>query len=349
MLTLKRVSYEDFDTYSLPHSSGNFHQTSKMGIFREAMGWDVHPLLIKDQDLTIGAILLAGKTGRYETTMGPLFDFSDASKVHAMLDAITIYAKELKATQLEIYPNEVYQTRNSSGAVDVKNDTQLVKEFTDAGWKHKGFTTEYDLVANRWLFVKDLSGLKDSSDLLASYRQTTRQTVKKLIAKDYSIKKMSYDELDVVKKLVDSSYEKNQVSVRPLEYYQKMYKAFGDSVEFLVVYYKGKTPISTGVFISHPSEMVYFMSGADTEYRHLYGGHYLQHYVMSECIKKGITRYNFYGVSGKFTNNPLLVYKSGFRGYIEEYVGGFYKVINRRKAMIRKARNLAGRIRRGDI
>lgn len=347
MLTLQCVSYDDFDAYALRHPGGSFQQTAAMGRFRESMGWDVHPLLVLDGKNPIGAMLLAGKAGRYEVTMGPLFDFSNVTKTKELLDTVTTYAKQLKATLIAIYPYEVYQHRKSNGVVEGEASSDVIDTFVNAGWKHKGLTVEYDLVANRWLFVKDLTGIKDAAELLASYRQTTRQTVRKLNTEDYSIKKLSYDELTIVKQLVDSSYEKNNVTQRPLEYYRRLYKAFGDAIEFLVVYYKGETPISTGVFIHHPNETVYFMSGADSEYRHLYGGHFLQHYVMDECIKKGVTRYNFYGVSGHFTNNPLLVYKAGFRGEIEEYVGGFYKVINPGRMLLTKARRVAGKIRRG--
>src|SRR5690606_102307 len=82
---------------------------------------------------------------------------------------------------------------------------------------------------------------------------------------------------------------------------------------------------------------VYFISGTDTQYRQLYGGHYLQHYVMLQEMQQGHTRYNFYGISGNFERNPLLVYKAGFKGYIEEYVGGFVTVIRLLKIDGRRA------------
>lgn len=346
MLSLRRVSTDEFDSFALTHAKGNFHQTQAMISFRELMGWDVHPLFLYEDDTIIGALVFAGKAGRYEVTMGPLFDFTSTHGTQALLDELTVYARGIKATWLEIYPYEVYQTRSSDGQVLEAPQHDIIDTIRTAGWKHKGLTSEYDAVANRWAFVKDLSEITSADALLASYRQTTRQTVRKVLTDDYSVKKLSYDELHIAKTLVDSSYTKNDVSIRPLEYYQRLFTAFGDAIEFLVVYYQGVTPISTGVFISHPNEMVYFMSGADTEYRHLYGGHHLQHYVMSRCVEQGMSRYNFYGVSGNFTKNPLLVYKAGFRGYVEEYVGGFVKTIRPAHAFAKHGRQAAGRFLR---
>jgi len=347
MLSLRPVSYEEFDEFALKHPKGNFHQTSHMSKLRELMGWDVHSLMVFEDKTPVGALLLAGKGRRYEVTMGPLFDFSNKQTAKQFLDVLCQYAKGQKAVLLEIYPYELYQIRDSSGKVLEKRDgDDVVATLVDMGWQHKGYTVDYDIAANRWVFVKDLAGLSSETELLASYRQTTRQTIRKLNSANYSVRKMKYDELSIVQTIIDSSNEKNSVATRPLEYYERLFTAFGDDVEFLVVYYEEKTPLSAGIFIKHPNEMVYFMSGADTRYRHLYGGHFLQHHVMLRCIEEGTSRYNFYGVSGHFTNNPLLVYKAGFRGSVEEYVGGFTKTLFPGAKLLLEAGRAAGKMKR---
>lgn len=346
MFTLTPAVPAEFDDFSMTYATGNFHQTAQMAHFRENLGWDVHLLFLKKADEVLGSLLLAGKQGRYEVTMGPLVNPDDVATYIELLKLVSQYVKNIGGYIVELYPYSIYQTRSSNGTVEGDTHTALISLYQTAGWKHKGFTREYDAVANRWVFVKDLSELTDAKELLASYRQTTRQTINKLQTADYSIHKLSYDELAVAKDLMDSSSEKNEVKGRDLAYFQQLYTSFGDNIEFLVVYYKNKTPISTGVFIRHLHEMVYFMSGADTEYRHLYGGHFLQHFMMTRCIEEGIYRYNFYGVSGHFAHNPLLVYKSGFRGHIEEYVGGFTYVTNKNRYLMQKAKRAAGKAKR---
>lgn len=339
MLTLTRVPYDQFEAASLHFEDASFQQAEGMAKLRETLGWEVHTLVVKNDDVIVGSLLLAGKNGRYEVTMGPLLDYSDTSLIQGVLQATQHYVKGIGGNLVELYPAKVYQRRTSSGDVVSGPDTSVVEVFKKAGWNHKGYTVDYDYVCNRWLFVKDLSGISTPEKLLSSYRQTTRQTINKLAKEDYSIKKMNFDELQVVKDLIDSSYDKNDVAKRPLSYFQALHQSFGDAIEFLVVYHKGTVPISTGVFIHHPNETVYFMSGADSEYRHLYGGHFLQHSVMSECVRKGVSRYNFYGVSGHFEKNPLLVYKAGFRGEIEEYIGGFNLVVDPTKYKLQKLKN----------
>lgn len=328
MLRLVSASPEEFDAFALSYPKGNFYQQAAMATFRSQLGWQTHLLLAKQNGVAVGALLLAGKKGRYEVAMGPLFDFSNAALAQELLDLISNYVKKLGGFEVAAYPYELYQTRNSTGVVQSGPDSEILELFKNSGWGHKGFTTEYDFSAFRWLFTKDLSNIHTEAELLSSYRQTTRQTVKKLVHEDYSIKKLSYDELPIIKQLIDSSNDRNEINNRPLSYYQYFFKSFGDKIEFLVVYHKNETPISAGVFIHHPSELAYFLSGTDSRYRHLYGGHFLQHTVMKKAVADGVQRYNFFGVKGVFTKNPLLVYKSGFRGVVEEYIGGFTKVVN---------------------
>lgn len=347
MNRLAVLSSEQFDAFALTHPKGNWHQTSRMAAFRVKLGWDVHVLGMYEGKKLRAATLLAGKGGRYEITMGPLLDFTDAPLIQDFLTLLTDYVKSLKGHTLEVYPEVIYATRERSGTILSGPDTTAkttLTGFKRAGYTHKGFSIEYDLVANRWVYVKDLSGIKNEDALLMSYRQTTRQIIKKFEPARYSVKKLTYDELPVLKKLVDASNDKNGVPGRNLSYYQHLYTELGDAAEFLVVYYDDTTPLSGAVFIHHPAETIYFMSGTDTRYRQLYGGHYLQHYAMLQAMKRKQSRYNFYGVSGHFEHNPLLVYKAGFKGHVEEYVGGFYRVIrpirHHAKKIARRAKNV---------
>ena len=87
-------------------------------------------------------------------------------------------------------------------------------------------------------------------------------------------------------------------------------------------------PAAAALFIWHPRECVYLFSGSDATYAKFYAATAIQHHVMDECIERGCTRYNFYGINGVFDdpNDPgrgLLEFKQGFEGYVEELMGYF--------------------------
>ena len=87
-------------------------------------------------------------------------------------------------------------------------------------------------------------------------------------------------------------------------------------------------PAAAALFIWQPRECVYLFSGSDATYAKFYAATAIQHHVMGECIERGCTRYNFYGINGVFDdpNDPgrgLLEFKQGFEGYVEELMGYF--------------------------
>lgn len=89
-----------------------------------------------------------------------------------------------------------------------------------------------------------------------------------------------------------------------------------------------RIPAAAAMFVFHPRECVYLFSGSNATYAKFYAATAIQHHIMTECIERGLTRYNFYGINGIFDdpNDPgrgLLEFKQGFGGYVEEMMGSF--------------------------
>ena len=89
-----------------------------------------------------------------------------------------------------------------------------------------------------------------------------------------------------------------------------------------------RIPAAAALFVDHPRERVYLFSGSDPKYAKFYAATAIQHRAMCDCLDKGITRYNFYGINGVFDDpadpgRGLLEFKQGFNGYVEEMMGSF--------------------------
>lgn len=90
--------------------------------------------------------------------------------------------------------------------------------------------------------------------------------------------------------------------------------------------------LGAGVYFVTPYEIVY-NSGASSEEFNMFVGPYIMHLeMMKYAMDHGISRYNFYGVSGDFSpegeDYGVFRFKRGFNAEIEELVGDFVKVIN---------------------
>ena len=86
-------------------------------------------------------------------------------------------------------------------------------------------------------------------------------------------------------------------------------------------------PAAASLFVEHPNEVVYFFSGSMERYKPFYASALIQHVAMRDlCVAKGVSRYNFYGISGVFDDpddegRGVLEFKQGFNGSVEELIG----------------------------
>lgn len=85
--------------------------------------------------------------------------------------------------------------------------------------------------------------------------------------------------------------------------------------------------LAASLFFISTNEVVYLLSASAAAYQNYYGV-YLIHRAMFEwACAHGISRYNFFGISGDFsdaaTDAGVFHFKSQFRGDVEEYVGTY--------------------------
>ncbi|REB90518.1 peptidoglycan bridge formation glycyltransferase FemA/FemB family protein, partial [Staphylococcus pseudintermedius] len=82
----------------------------------------------------------------------------------------------------------------------------------------------------------------------------------------------------------------------------------------------------------------YFSVGSREKYKHFMVPYAMHSFMINYCFAHGYERYNFYGVSGDFTesSDDYVVYrfKRGFGVQIDELVGDFYKPIHKVKYFV---------------
>lgn len=80
-------------------------------------------------------------------------------------------------------------------------------------------------------------------------------------------------------------------------------------------------------FVFCGDEVIYLTSGSYDEFRKYNAPYAIQWYMIQESLKRGITRYNFYGTSGIFDKSAddygVYEFKKGFNAIPEELVGEF--------------------------
>lgn len=393
------ISGEQLDSFSARFPQGNFQQTEDMAHHATNTGRKVDYVGVWRGDTLVGATAIVYTRSRFgwegSLWLGPLCDPHDTAVLRAMTDGVRQSARRHKAISVTAWPPAVYCRRDSQGEPVSERDDAEVSNFAALGWKHGGFTRGYGSVINRWVYVKDLQGIKDEKALLKSYDKRTQWSVKRASSMGVHVREIGEDELNVFADIERQTADRRNFAARDEQYFHQFKHAFGDKVHYMlaeihiaeyladmerkretlrakVADLKAKheahpttrterqlgeetrnlaaaekrlaeaaefakdgdvLPAAASMFVDHPQERVYLFSGSVAQYKPFYASALIQHVAMSQCLELGITRYNFYGISGVFDDpddegRGVLEFKQGFNGYVEELPGEFTLEIN---------------------
>ena len=97
--------------------------------------------------------------------------------------------------------------------------------------------------------------------------------------------------------------------------------------------------IGTNAIIKYNNEIFFLIDGYKQEFKNYCPNHYLKFQIIEKYRQEGYTRMHLNGISGDFDNennsyNGLNQFKLGFASDIEEYIGEFSLIINKRKYRI---------------
>lgn len=91
--------------------------------------------------------------------------------------------------------------------------------------------------------------------------------------------------------------------------------------------------LASGFYFVNNHEVVYLAGGTANNYRHFAGSYLMQWEMIKYTLNHNIPIYNFYGITGVFTEDAedygVLQFKKGFNAVVNEYVGDFIKPINK--------------------
>ncbi|MCE4957409.1 aminoacyltransferase [Macrococcoides caseolyticum] len=90
--------------------------------------------------------------------------------------------------------------------------------------------------------------------------------------------------------------------------------------------------LASALYIHNAHELYYLSSGSNPKYNQFMGSYHMMWRMIQYAKSLNLKTYNFYGVSGVFTEDAedygVLKFKKGFNAVIEEYVGDFEKPLN---------------------
>lgn len=313
-ITDKKI-WEDF---LAKHPEANFLQSWYWGKFHETLGHKIKRSRFIKGDRLVGVMLSVvenAKRGRYLTVPGgPIIDWRDR-------------------TLVSLFVAEIKEIAKAEGCVFIRVRPQLESnDFSKNLFKKLGFIN-----APMHLHAELTSQLNidpPEETLLANMRKATRYEIKKAILQGIKV------ETDSDTKTIQRFYNLQLLTAKrqkfvPFSYnfLSEQFKIFLENNQAILYSAKlGNKLLAQAFIIFYGTEAAYHY-GASTEEGRKYPGAYLiQWAAIKEAKKRGMKRYNFWGVSPEGDKDHrfsgLSLFKRGFGGVDFEYLHAHDLIIN---------------------
>ncbi len=316
-----KKTWEDF---VLNKNEANFLQSWNWGEFHETLGKQIFRTGFFEKEKLIGimlSIVEPAKRGRYLTVPGgPIINWQNKDLISAFRNQVKQIAKENNCVFIRVRP----QLR--------------ADEFSRNPFKKLGFIkAPMHLHAE---LTSQLNIAKSEEELMSQMRKATRYEVRKAAKEGIGIT-VSKNENEI-KRFYDLQLEtaKRQKFV-PFSYkfLYEQFKIFAENGSALLYSAEIQNKLLAQAFIIFYGKEAVYHYGASTDAgRHHPGAYLIQWEAIKEAKKRGLTRYNFWGVAPENKQNHrfsgLSLFKRGFGGEDFQYLPAQDLIINRPRYLL---------------
>lgn len=316
-----RKIWEDFIDQ---HPESNFLQSWAWGEFQEGMGRAVHRIGFYDQSKLIGVMLGAvedARRGRFMAVAGgPIIDWQNDALVELFKQTLLDLGRQTKSVFIRVRPQ-------------LLSSPESMALYRNLGFRPAPMHLSAELTSQ-------LDITKTEEELLAGMRKNTRYEIRK--AQKNGIKVEMNTDLDQLKDFYDLQVQtsKRQHFV-PFSYtfLKKQFEVFTSQGNVVLYTAKLDGKVLAQAFIIFYGQEAAYHYGASTELgRKEPGAYIIQWEAILEAKKRGMSRYNFWGVApaGETQHRfyGVSVFKRGFGGEDTEYLHAQDLVINRPRYLV---------------
>lgn len=319
-ITDKKV-WEDFIATK---PEANFLHSWLWGEFHQALNHKIVRAGFYKNEKLVGLMLFIveeARRGRHGIVpAGPIIDWQDKEVVRAAFKTMKKVAKENACIFVRVRP----QLRSSD---------PLVKQFNDFGFRPAPMHLHAELT---WQL--DLTQSED--EILAAMRKKTRYEIRQVTKQGIDVK--STQDSNAIDRFYDIQLQTAQrhgfvpFSKKFLKEQFKIFAAEDKAVLFEA--YKDDELLAQAFIIYYGTEAAYHYGTSTDANRNLPGAYALQWEAIQEAKKRGILRYNFWGVTKPEQTTHrfygVSIFKRGFGGQEVEYLHAQDLVISKPKYLI---------------
>lgn len=229
MRFIENISKDRYEKFAKNHKKSHFLQSYAWGQFsQKEKNLIPHYIGMEDENenLVATALLLEKKLPfhlcYFYAPRGFLIDYKNEETVKVFTSYIKNYSKKRKAIFVKIDPDLIYNSEDNSGNKIIENQNQELTILKKAGYKHLGFTKNFETMQPRYTFRINMD--KPWDEIENSFSKTTKQRIKKAEDLLVDIKVGDKKDIHTFYNLMILTENRKDFITHDEKYYQSLYE-----------------------------------------------------------------------------------------------------------------------------
>ena len=251
MLKLKNIEKEKFDNFVKEHKTkSHFLQSLSWGEFSKIKK-NLTPYylgLVNEKDEIVAATLLLEKKlplnmCYFYAPRGYVIDYTKKELFKTFTKKIVEFAKKKKAIFIKIDPDIIKSSTNYLGQkTDNKNYNDIFQTLKQCGYKHKGFTKNFETMQPRYTFRIDLTQSID--EIENHFSKTTKQRIAKSQKLDTEVVIGTKNDIPEFYHLMTLTENRKDFISYNEDYYATLYEVFNGNKNSKATLFLGKVNLT---------------------------------------------------------------------------------------------------------
>lgn len=223
-----------YDEYVKNHpTKSHFLQSYAWGEFarKEKKQTPYYLGLVDNRNKILGATLLLQKhlplgLSYFYAPRGFAIDFTDKKLLKEFSVKIIEFVKNKKGIFLKIDPDLIWHEENYNGEkVETNYDCKKIfKNLKEIGFKHQGFTKNFETMQPRYTFRIDLDSSME--EIESRFSKTVKQRIKKGTTLGTEVRIGTIDDIEEFSKLMDMTEDRKDFVSHDMKYYKNLYEIY---------------------------------------------------------------------------------------------------------------------------
>lgn len=298
--------YENFIATS-PHG----HMLQSVNWLKVKNNWNADFVYLRDEEGKICAAVTLLSVANDEYSLmyarGPVCDFSDVDLVMRLLEEAKPAIKARNPYLLRLEPEHPF-------------DQELVDKYRAMGFQFRSSAEDnYKPFSNGvYTMIRWING-KSEEEVFADFSSRFRGKIRKsyksgISSRIYTAADEDYPRaLETFHMLVKTSLDRKGAITRPIEYFDRMVRAFPGGKIILTSDEEG-TPLAGCLLVNYNNKAHYVYAGSSTEKRNLYPATQTNWEAIKNAIAEGMTHYDMGSVKMHNEGCPLFKFKRDLCG-----------------------------------